>query len=575
MSDTRFTLSPVLPLLLVVVGCRAMQAVATSMTALAADVEPDWSADARLPPSGQRSNVYTLPAEEWAQAKREGVKYALSYPVAPTGLLIPYQPFQRLLEGEGQGRFAGLIGNGSLLFSGARSMDDVYAWMGLQAYPDTDGRDGFPFPDGGQRPNYRMGVSHMRRGGAEGLTFGCANCHVGQLFGRPVFGMTTRFPRANQAFFEAKTVLSTITPTLFTWLAKATPEEAQMLCDTNSRLRWVAAKKPAAMGLDSSLAQVALSLARREEDAYATMTVRSARSPRPNALETHVADSKPSVWWTLKYKTRWLTDGSVISGNPVHTNILWNEIGRATDLRELETWLDENKKIVRDLTAAVFATEPPLYVDYFPAESLHLEQAKRGGMLFNQHCSSCHGVYEKGWDAPDAGMRSRRELLATTHVAYPEQTFTVDVGTDPGRFRGMAEFADRLNELAISQAIGAVIQVQQGYVPPPLTGIWARWPYFHNNSVPSLYAVLTRGDQRPTTFYGGQPLNSETDFDRLRNGYPLAEAAPRAWKEEGRFDTRRPGLSNRGHDEGIFLKNGCELLTPDEKLDLIEYLKTL
>ena len=50
---------------------------------------------------------------------------------------------------------------------------------------------------------------------------------------------------------------------------------------------------------------------------------------------------------------RWLLDGSVVSGNPVYTNLIWNEIGRGTDLKELEAWLDKNQKTVDEITAAV------------------------------------------------------------------------------------------------------------------------------------------------------------------------------------------------------------------------------
>tara|TARA_Y100001958_G_scaffold142390_1_gene118534 strand:- start:377 stop:508 length:132 start_codon:yes stop_codon:yes gene_type:complete len=41
------------------------------------------------------------------------------------------------------------------------------------------------------------------------------------------------------------------------------------------------------------------------------------------------------------------------------------------------------------------------------------------------------------------------------------------------------------------------------------------------------------------------------------------------------YDSRKPGLSRFGHDEGIFLENGKELLSPQEKLQLIQFLQTL
>nr|MBP9708647.1 hypothetical protein [Oligoflexales bacterium] len=60
-------------------------------------------------------------------------------------------------------------------------------------------------------------------------------------------------------------------------------------------------------------------------------------------------------------------------------------------------------------------------------------------------------------------------------------------------------------------------------------------------------------------------------------GYPLSEKTPIEWRKnkEYLFDTNKKGLSNKGHDEGIFLEDGVELISPDEKLELIEFLKVL
>jgi hypothetical protein len=41
------------------------------------------------------------------------------------------------------------------------------------------------------------------------------------------------------------------------------------------------------------------------------------------------------------------------------------------------------------------------------------------------------------------------------------------------------------------------------------------------------------------------------------------------------YDTRKVGMSNQGHDEDIFLENGRELLLPQQKRALIQFLQTL
>jgi hypothetical protein len=213
--------------------------------------------------------------------------------------------------------------------------------------------------------------------------------------------------------------------------------------------------------------------------------------------------------------------------------------------------------------------------DFFPASQIDLEKAKAGEKIFNATCARCHGVYEKAWSSLNAPFLSPEEQLKTTAVHYPKSTFVVDVGTDPNRYLGMKSL-ERLNELAISKRNNTVIQAQKGYVPPPLVGIWARWPYFHNNSAPSLCAVLTVAGKRPVQYYAGAANDPQRDFDSHCNGYPLGESTPMEWRTKTfQYDTRREGLHNTGHDVGIFIKEGKEILTSEDKLAIIQFLQTL
>ncbi|MNL20214.1 hypothetical protein D3C87_1414500 [compost metagenome] len=255
--------------------------------------------------------------------------------------------------------------------------------------------------------------------------------------------------------------------------------------------------------------------------------------------------------------------------------MIWNEIGRGVDLKVLENWLSQNQKIVDELTAMVFASEAPRITDFFPAEKIDLGRAQSGQLVFNVTCARCHGRYEKAWDLPEADSLSHADKLKTVRVIPKARTPVEEVGTDPYRRWGMKSL-EQLNNLSISQKNGIVIQAQAGYVPPPLVGIWARWPYLHNNSVPNLCALLTDSRKRPTAYYAGEAKDPNKDFDFACNGYPLGKQTPESWKqEEFYYDTSRPGMSNSGHDEGIFLENGKELLTREEKTNLIQFLQTL
>ena len=191
-------------------------------------------------------------------------------------------------------------------------------------------------------------------------------------------------------------------------------------------------------------------------------------------------------------------------------------------------------------------------------------------------CSKCHGKYLKNWDLPEAHRTSFTEQLKTYKVIMPENTKVVDVGTDKYRYKAMRSL-ESLNDLAISQNNNIEVQVQKGYVPPPLVGIWARWPYFHNNSVPDLCSVLLPGKQRPKKYWAGEALNKDTDFNSECNGYPLGEATPEEWKKdrERLYNTRRSGMSRLGHDKRIFIKNGKYILDANKRKALVQFLQTL
>jgi hypothetical protein len=558
---------------LLIVAPLARGEVAPLARANMAPSDPDWSEGAPVSVEGN-ANRYGLSPDEYNQSVRSGKLHTQVYPVEITGVLPPFKPFAAAMNGDSENPlskiFHSLVGSVGKL----KTLEDVLDWLGLHPYPaPTDtGVYTFPSPEEGRIPAHRVGFGTISspNGDGEGFSISCAACHSSRLFGKTVLGLTNRFVKANEVFLLAKVGTHLVTPHMLKTFAGADAGEMRLYARVQKNLAYVGAKQPVTLGLDTSLAQVSLSLDHRGSDDYAEKDPRYSLRPRPDMLTSQVADSKPAVWWNLKYKNRWLSDGSVISGNPIYTNILWNEIGRGTDLHELENWFEKNQSVIRDLTSAVFSTEAPRFTDFFPAEHFDIAAAKRGEVVYRQRCARCHGNYDKVWSLDFAQGLPLEDQLRTWRVRYHDQTPVVDVGTDPGRRLGM-EPLERLNDLAISKKIGVVIQKQDGYVPPPLVGIWARWPYFHNNSVPSLCAVLTRHEMRPPKYSAVEADDPARDFDSECNGYPRQPLS----KVRSVYDTSRPGMRNVGHDEGIFLKNGKELLTRENKEDLIRFLQTL
>jgi hypothetical protein len=106
------------------------------------------------------------------------------------------------------------------------------------------------------------------------------------------------------------------------------------------------------------------------------------------------------------------------------------------------------------------------------------------------------------------------------------------------------------------------------YKARPLNGIWAVASFLHNGSVPSLYLLLSPKSDRPTTFWVGSK-----EFDPVKVGYDTAEMAGASF-----FDTSKPGNSNSGHEfrDGPIGKGVIgPLLSPDDRMAIIEYLKSL
>lgn len=538
-----------------------------------------WEENFELPGTDKktysnRKNIYEINENEWQSTIETGKIHALIYPIKTTQFLLPYDLLTKLFSFKSENPNYQKVFSVINKISPYKSFEDVLKSLGLNTYP-LEENNNFNIPKlAPEQKIHPMGMTLMKKFGTTGLTFSCASCHSSNLFGVKVLGLTNRFPRPNHFFHQLKTLRFGIPVPLIKEMTGSSENDAKLFQNDKYLLNFIGTKDPEVLGLDTSLAQVGISLSLRHQDEYASFNKAALLNPLPHPLSYKVADSKPAVWWNLKYKTRWLSDGSIVSGNPIYTNFLWNEIGRGADLKELSGWLKENQKIVKELTAAAFASEAPHYNQFFP-NTINLEKAQRGEILFNKNCAGCHGYYEKNWSSPDADKLSYNELIKTNRVKYHRKTPVKDVGTDAGRYEGMKYFADDLNRLKISQEMGVKVVPQIGYVPPPLVGIWARWPYFHNNSAPTLCDVLSPVSQRPVTFYMMDSIDPKIHFDQKCNGYP--RIAPENYRKPlYLYDTTKLGLSNKGHEKKILLdENGREKFSHQDKFDLIEFLKTL
>ena len=119
-----------------------------------------------------------------------------------------------------------------------------------------------------------------------------------------------------------------------------------------------------------------------------------------------------------------------------------------------------------------------------------------------------------------------------------------EVGTDPHRVEMWTDASrDAYNDYREGYDWDfRRFQNVEGYVSEPLDGLWARAPYLHNGSVPTLADLLEPPERRPTRFVrGGEVL------DPLRGGFLAAACDPAQGGAEFCFDTGLPGNDNGGH----------------------------
>jgi len=252
-------------------------------------------------------------------------------------------------------------------------------------------------------------------------------------------------------------------------------------------------------------------------------------------------DMDPPPFWNVRKKRMIYCDGFAPKNHRVLMQfMLIPSNGKAT----VESWEDD----FRDVLAWIESCRPPMY----PFE-IDAKLAARGEKHFNDHCARCHGTYGKD-------------------AAYPEVTVDIEeLGTDPLRLNALARpHRQWMKEGWMSRFGDDPVEVApKGYVAPPLDGIWATAPYFHNGSVPTLWHVL-HPDQRPRAW----TRTEEDGYDREKGGL-VVESKPqppddielpserRRW-----FDTSKPGKSAAGHP----FPNA---LDEEGKRAVLEYLKTL
>jgi hypothetical protein len=190
----------------------------------------------------------------------------------------------------------------------------------------------------------------------------------------------------------------------------------------------------------------------------------------------------------------------------------------------------------KEVTDFLLDMHPPAFP--FPIDQT---RAARGKSIYESKCASCHafGSPQTGQVTPIEDVGTDRHRLDSFTLPLVNEFHTFE--TPPFKFDAYRK--------------------TNGYSNTPLDGVWARAPYLHNGSVPTLWDLLEPVEKRPTAFYSGYDVYDAKNVGFITSG-PDAESVG------FKYETCFPGNSNVGHTFGTELKD-------DEKWDLIEYMKTL
>lgn len=190
-------------------------------------------------------------------------------------------------------------------------------------------------------------------------------------------------------------------------------------------------------------------------------------------------------------------------------------------------------------------------------------KAARGASSFERACTGCHGTYE-------------RDTAGYPIFKAPLMIPLAVVRTDSARLDGVTP---RFRELVRANPLNDILQasegLERGYFAQRLNGVWSRFPYLHNGSVPSVYALLNPA-VRPALFSirnaGERERFDEKTMglnaDPAKSAADVARAAARG--ERWVYNTQLFEQSNVGHDF-----QSLRSMPDTERYDIIEYLKTL
>lgn len=374
-----------------------------------------------------------------------------------------------------------------------------------------------PYPNRG----LPMGFSDLGRGQ---ISVNCLSCHGGTVLGQPTFG-------APNQRLDVMTYISDLSR-----LQAAEPRPGDLLghigrlASSLGGLGCLPLNQ--SRGVTNAFCLSAYALSLRDNDMTPRFFAR-------NIGHISNTDLDAPAWWLLKRKTRLYSDGFAPATPRSVMQFALDPRQNAQAIQNLEPEFEDIFRTIRSIEAPRY----PFLID----DAL----LRRGRIVYEANCRECHGL---GADYPE--------------LRVPLRT----IGTDPLRLTsGLTPEFRRVFQQSWLGGSGSyrVDSRPNGYMAPPLDGVWATAPYFHNGSVPTLEEVLDPRQRsavwKPRTDYAFDESRVGLQVERLTQIPRSVTTAP---ERRRYFDSRLPGKSNRGHAFG-------SELTAIQRRELLEFLKSL
>jgi len=254
-------------------------------------------------------------------------------------------------------------------------------------------------------------------------------------------------------------------------------------------------------------------------------------------IPNQVIPSDVPAWWLLKKKNAMFYNG--FGRGDFATFLMLSNLLTVKDTVEAQ----EVSAHFGDVFAFIKSIQPPKYP--YPVNT---QLAAQGKQVFITTCSRCHGDYGDENKYPN--------------LLIPESIIQTDSLLFKANYQN-PQFVDWFNKSWYAKGEHAAkLEPYNGYVAPPLDGIWVTAPYLHNGSVPTLAALLN-SKLRPA-YWQRDFKHPQYDYDNIGWKYETKQQAD----NKKTYNTSLPGYGNYGHTFG-------DALSEENRKALIEYLKTL